>query len=353
MVEMTTRTAQKQTLSSAIAFVNMLALGARSARIARINRDHWNPSQFRLVFDEAAQFDERPFRHLVSLRLPEPSPFADAGQVFKADPAFGVCGFLNDLFRDAMIFARFKPAFLAGESFQFSLDILRARALAFHFSGLPTQGSSDLILLLAYLFSLSAGVDIAVIVGGEIHHAEIHADELCRSDLGSFGRVHANEQKPIAVPTAHKVAFSFCQTEPFALIFAHHERNDDAPFQRQNRNPVNTLKRQDAAVIGHGGVGAEDWEKAFIPAVSPSKALHRGFELIGLLFVRQKLNLQSQFHLCALCRQLRSIDRRLSPRRLSDAKFLSTQARRLAVGGEYFGGNRGPRQTTKKRRVYF
>jgi len=31
-----------------------------------------------------------------------------------------------------MIFVRFKPAFLAGKSFQFSLDILRARAIALH-----------------------------------------------------------------------------------------------------------------------------------------------------------------------------------------------------------------------------
>src|SRR5262252_5132716 len=128
----------------------MPALRARPARVARINWDHRNTPQCRLVLDESAQFGERPFRHLVPMSLPEPSPFADAGQVFKTDPAFGVCGFLNDLFRDAMIFVRFKPAFLAGQSFQFSLDILRARALAFHFPGLPTQGSSDLILLLAY-----------------------------------------------------------------------------------------------------------------------------------------------------------------------------------------------------------
>src|SRR6266498_5440625 len=126
MIEMTTRTAQKQSASKTIAFVYMPTLWARPARVARINRDHWYSREFRLVLDESAQFRERPFRHLVSLSLPEPSPFADAGQVFKSDPAIGVCGFLNDLFRDAMIFVRFKPAFLAGESFQFSLDILLA-----------------------------------------------------------------------------------------------------------------------------------------------------------------------------------------------------------------------------------
>src|SRR6266498_4385718 len=104
-----------------------------------------------------------------------------------------------------MIFVRFKPAFLARERFQFSLNVLRARSVAFHFPGLPTQGTPDLILLLAYLFSLSIGVDIAIIVGGEIHRTEIHADELCGSNPSSFGQVHGNEQKPLAVLAADKI----------------------------------------------------------------------------------------------------------------------------------------------------
>src|SRR5262245_52466098 len=194
MVEMTTRSAQKQSASSAIAFVIMPTLGARSARIARINWDHRNPSQFCLEFDESAQFGERPFRHLVSLSLPEPSPFADAGQVFKADPAFGVCGFLNDLFREAF--------------------------------------------------------------------AQIVVEVLLKSDL--VGGLHFK------------------------------------------------------GLLGEPGAGMV-------------KPLHRGFELIGLLSVWQKLNLQSQFHQCALCRQIGSIARRLSPLRFGDAKFLSSLVPRLAT----------------------
>src|SRR5262245_21919354 len=205
MIEMTAGSTQKHSASRTIAFLYMPTLRARPARIARINRDHRNSRQFRLVFNEPAQFGERPFRHLVSLSLPEPSPVADAGQVFKTDPALGVCGFLNDSFRDAMIFVRFKPAFLAGESFQFSLDVLRARSRSFYFPHLPTQRTSDLILLLTYLFSFGVGVDITVVVGGEIHHAKIHANKLCRSNLGSFVCVHGNEQKPLAVLTAHEI----------------------------------------------------------------------------------------------------------------------------------------------------
>src|SRR5262245_63978006 len=103
MVKMTAGSAQKQSTSKTIAFLHVPTLRARPARVARIDGDHRNSRQFRLVFNESAQFGKRPFRHLVSLRLPEPSPFADAGQVFKTDPAFGVCGFLNDHLRNAMI----------------------------------------------------------------------------------------------------------------------------------------------------------------------------------------------------------------------------------------------------------
>src|SRR5262249_35120778 len=99
MIEITTHSAQKYSPSRTIAFLYMPALRPRPARVARIDRHHRNSRQFRFVLNESTQFGERPFRHLVSLNFPEPSPFADACQIFKTDPAFGVCGLLNDPLR--------------------------------------------------------------------------------------------------------------------------------------------------------------------------------------------------------------------------------------------------------------
>src|SRR5262245_13007512 len=98
MVKITAGSAQKQSSSNTIAFIYTPTLRARLTRVARIHRYHRNSSQFRLLFDESAQFSERPPRHLLSLSLPEPSPFADPSQVFKAYPAFGVCGFPEQSF---------------------------------------------------------------------------------------------------------------------------------------------------------------------------------------------------------------------------------------------------------------
>jgi len=125
-------------------------------------------------------------------------------------------------------------------------------------------------LLLANFFRLGISIDLAIVVGGEIHHAEIDTDEICRRDKCSLGHVYGNEQKPLAVLAANKIALPFCQAETFALVFAHNKGNNQASFQRQNENPVNALKRQDAAVVGHGGVGPKDGQNAFVPAVSPT-----------------------------------------------------------------------------------
>jgi hypothetical protein len=75
------------------------------------------------------------------------------------------------------------------------------------------------------------------------------------------------------------------------------------------------------------------------PGTGLVKPLHCGFVLISLFFIWQKLNLQSQFHEGAAYRQIVSTAKKLSSRRLDDAKLLSTQARRLAMGEESFGGN--------------
>src|SRR5262245_2467244 len=137
MIEMTTRSAQKECAHRTVAFVNMPAFRARPAFVARINGDDRNARQLPFILDESTQLGERPFRHPVSLSLPEPSPFANLGQVFETDPALGVCGFLNDPFRYEVIFVRLKPAFFAGEIFQFSLDVLRAFTGTFHCGSLP------------------------------------------------------------------------------------------------------------------------------------------------------------------------------------------------------------------------
>src|SRR5262249_45074686 len=154
---------------------------------------------------------------------PEPSPFANVGQIFKTYPAIGVCGLLNDPFRDAMIFVRFKSAFFTGKRFQFPPNVLRAFPRTFYLASLFAQRASDLVLFLSNLLRLGDRLDRTVGVGGEIHRTEMYADEVLRWKRGSLRHVYGHEQEPFAVFPANQVTLAFCLTEPLALVLAHHE----------------------------------------------------------------------------------------------------------------------------------
>src|SRR5262245_59188432 len=107
-------------------------------------------------------------------------------------------------------------------------------------------------------------------MSGKSRHASALPESAFSFRLIFFRRDHGNKQKLLAVLTAHEVTFSLCQTESFSLILAHNKWDDQTSLQRKNRDPVNALKRQDAAVVGHRGVGSKDGQNAFIPAVSTS-----------------------------------------------------------------------------------
>src|SRR5262245_57866740 len=92
----------------------MTTLRTRLRRIFWINRDDRNALYRRFVFDECSQLMKTPTAHLRSLILPEPSPCADAGQIFYTDAASGVCSFLNELFTDDVVYVPAKSSFFAG-----------------------------------------------------------------------------------------------------------------------------------------------------------------------------------------------------------------------------------------------
>jgi hypothetical protein len=47
---------------------------------------------------------------------------------------------------------------------------------------------------------------------GEIHHNEIHADELCTSNPGSFGQVHGNEWISVDLPVYYPAEAEFAKS---------------------------------------------------------------------------------------------------------------------------------------------
>jgi hypothetical protein len=120
-IEMTTLAAQKDSTNKTITSIDMPALRARPARLARIDGNDWHPYQLRLVLNKSTQFTKRPFRHLASPSFPEPCPVANPGQIFQTDPASGVCSLLNDLLGDFVVLVCLKPPFSPRRAFNLRL----------------------------------------------------------------------------------------------------------------------------------------------------------------------------------------------------------------------------------------
>ena len=103
-------------LTATIASGTMPTYTAPLAGMPRIHQDHRDPSEVRLILDEAAQLGERPAGHPSPLRLPERSPLADAFEVFESDPTQSVCSSRNEPLADAMIHVTAKGRFPSGRA---------------------------------------------------------------------------------------------------------------------------------------------------------------------------------------------------------------------------------------------
>ncbi len=178
MTEMTTLAAQKDSTNKTIAFVNMTTLRARPARVSRIDGNYWNAGQLRFVFNEPSEFGERPFRHPVPLSFPEPYSLADACQFFNSNAAIRVCGFLNDLLRDAVIGVRLESTLTSRKVSQFTPDILGPFTRSFLPGRFLLKGAARLSIVLPDFFDLVDGVDFAIAVSCDIHDPHVNADEV-------------------------------------------------------------------------------------------------------------------------------------------------------------------------------
>jgi len=276
----------------------MPAFRARPARVSRIDCDDRNAGQFCLVFNESPEFGERPFRHPISLSLPEPCPLADARQLFDGDAAIRVCGLLNDLFRDAVIGVRLKSTLTTREIFQLAPDTFRSSTGSFPLSRFLLKGTAGPSIVLPDVFDLVACVDLAVAVGGDVDNAKIDADEIRHGRWRFVRQIGGDEQKPLSIHPPDEIGLPLGEAESLSLALAHHERHGHATFKRQQRDAINTLERHDATVIGHDGVFSENGLDILVPAVGSADMANaeRGHlggqaELLSQIVIEQLLKL--------------------------------------------------------------
>src|SRR5262245_49463164 len=322
----------------------MTALSAQLRRILRVNRDNRNARERRLVFKERPPLGETPTAPLRPLLLPEPGPLADPFNSSRAIPRWVSGAFRSEWFADDVIRVPAKAGFLARQIPECAANGLRALALRFALRRRRRQSPALFVVLLADALQLRAARLVAVRIGSAVLDAEVDADEIGRGPRRSLGQIHGHEQKPLAVLAPEEIALAGLSGESLGLVLADDDRNEDPAFERQQGDSINPLERHQPLVIRDARVLPESRAVGFVPAVGFAglgdaadghlsrqsevfaqlavvellkfdlvgrlvaesfagepigggvEGPHGGGKLLGLIAIRQKLCLQSQFH---------------------------------------------------------
>ena len=254
-------------LACAIGFVDHAADRAGSGRVARIDQNEINSGKVGLIGDELPKLVERPTCVPRSLPLTKPYPFTDSLEVFKGDPARGAFGRRNDSLRNNVVCLPPKASLSARNALKLAADRAGAFPFAFSASRSLLERAPQQVEALSTRFDAITGMQIAVAGGGDVRDAEIDADEVAGGCFRPVRQIDRHKQEPLAVFAANEVALPDARIEITALVATHDDRNDDAPFQGQQRNAINALERHHALIKGHRRELAEMRPLRLVPLV--------------------------------------------------------------------------------------
>lgn len=229
-----------------VGLIDRSATRAGPARVARVDCDHGNASQLRLVGDELAELRECPPVHTVALALSGPNPLADVRQVFDGNCKAVAFSRSSDLLRDAVARVLSEPGLLPGEFLEAPLGRLGASGL---------EPGTTLGELLPDALDLCARVGSALAIESDVDDAEVDAEHAIDIDLARVGHVADNRQEPLA-PDEHQVYFAFAEGKQLSLTLAADEWDNFSTIERPDTHSIGH-QPEDAIVIGLRRVLAE------------------------------------------------------------------------------------------------
>ena len=170
----------------AVGFVDNAALGAAPAGVARVNGDDRDASKLRFVAHEATELSKTPPVQTAALCFPGLNPFADMRQVFDRNRKPRAFSVGSNLLRDAVVN-------VLPESGLPTRQLLKT-ALG-GFGGATLQSLPPVGKLLSDALDIGAGIGATFGVEGEVHDAEVNAEDaldinLCRVRNVAQARYH-------------------------------------------------------------------------------------------------------------------------------------------------------------------
>jgi len=238
---------QKLGLGFPVALINMPALSASTAGIARVNNRNRNSGLLGFVLDKGAKLTEAPIVQSVPLLFSGLNRLANMRQIFQRNRQTGAFGSRNDCLADTVILVLLKPFLLAAHLAETLLCSPRAYALQCR----PTFG-----IVPALGFYLRAGVLVAHAVGGDVDHPQINPKHSARSQQLGVVEVAYASQIPLAAHK-HQIDFALAVLQQFALVVAASIGDFLAPGHKPDRDNIIGAKSQDAVIVRLGGMLAK------------------------------------------------------------------------------------------------
>jgi hypothetical protein len=253
---MSTRGADKDSLTLTVSPFTMRTLGTRLRRIPCIDNDERHTAEFSLIGEESLQLCERPTAHPGTLRFRKPYPLPDIPQILNGYPALRVLGKDAKVLGYAVIFVGFETGFFPTKPLQspehgtgtlIPLALSASRTL----KPTPTVGASD-----ADNLDFGTAEHLAVGSGCDVHNSEVNAQELADFNRSAVGYVDCGVQVELTV-AEHEVDLPLDPVKVLSLVLTVHDGNEDTSRTGQDACCAPSLEAEAAFVVGDRTIGPE------------------------------------------------------------------------------------------------
>ena len=232
--------AQKFCLAFTVSFIDAPALGTSPGCVARINEPNRDTSSFGFIQDKFLQLPKRPTMQTAALLFTSPYSTADAFEILKGNPAFGVFGSTNYLFRNLVVHVSREPSFFSPSTTNQTFGGLCAFLLEFSpqasVTGPATVHSRSSEPLAVRRFSYR-------------DNTHVDANPSNRHALFLIRHVNRRKKEPFFV-SVDQVCFSALKGKQFPVMVPAYEGNLLATVKRPNtREAFVHVPRQDAQIV--------------------------------------------------------------------------------------------------------
>ncbi len=239
--------AQKLSLALTVGLRAVAALRTGSAGVARVNEDHANAGQMRLVRHERLKLMKSPAGMLRPLLTINRDALPNALEIFKNDYGSGAFGFSNEFLADPVILVSTKVTLVSPDLTQSAPGRLGADVV---------QSGPPLDVALPDLFHLLPGENLAGGIGSQIHDTKVYPQGVIDFDWRRFGHVYGAKQKQFLV-SVDKIGLPFDSTLQCLLVGPTDEGHTMPSGESPEAHFGQALEAQNALVIGYGPVWLE------------------------------------------------------------------------------------------------